>query len=82
MYHFWVFGMTQPGIEPRSRGPLANTLTTIPMSGIEHIYNASENIIISTKKSLLFKIIVNFINIVPLKTLRLQLSDYFYNWRP
>ena len=23
---FWVFGMTQPGIEPRSPGPLANTL--------------------------------------------------------
>ena len=23
---FWVFGMTRPGIEPRSPGPLANTL--------------------------------------------------------
>ena len=23
---FWVFGMTQPGIEPQSPGPLANTL--------------------------------------------------------
>ena len=28
-YHFWVFGMTRPGIEPRSPGPLANTLTAI-----------------------------------------------------
>ena len=28
---FWVFGMTQPGIEPRSPGPLANTLTIMPM---------------------------------------------------
>ena len=28
---FWVFGMTQPGIEPRSLGPLANTLLIIPM---------------------------------------------------
>ncbi len=26
-YHFLVFGMTQPGIEPHSPGPLANTLT-------------------------------------------------------
>ena len=26
-YHFWFFGMTRPGIEPRSPGPLANTLT-------------------------------------------------------
>ena len=32
---FKVFGMTRPGIEPRSPGPLANTLTAGPMS---HIY--------------------------------------------
>ena len=25
-YHFWVLGITRPGIEPRSPGPLANTL--------------------------------------------------------
>ena len=30
---FWVFGMTRPGIEPRSPGLLANTLTIMPMSG-------------------------------------------------
>ena len=29
---FKVFGMTRPGIEPRSPGPLANTLSTKPMS--------------------------------------------------
>ena len=29
---FWVFGMTRRGIEPRSPGPLANTLTIMPMS--------------------------------------------------
>ena len=33
-YHFKVFGMTRPGIERRSPGPLANTLTARPMSGI------------------------------------------------
>ena len=27
-YHFKVIGMTRPGIEPRSPGPLANTLLT------------------------------------------------------
>ena len=27
---FKVFGMTRPGIEPRSPGPLANTLTAGP----------------------------------------------------
>ena len=32
-YHFWVFGMTRPGIEPRSPGPLTNTLTIMPVSG-------------------------------------------------
>ena len=26
-YYFWVFGMTRPGIEPISPGPLMNTLT-------------------------------------------------------
>ena len=31
---FRVFGMTRPGIEPRSPGPLANTLTPRPMSGV------------------------------------------------
>ena len=25
-YYFWVFGMTRPGIEPRSPESLANTL--------------------------------------------------------
>ena len=29
---FWVFGMTQPGIEPWSSGPWVNTLPTRPMS--------------------------------------------------
>ena len=28
---FWVFGMTQPGIEPQSLGPLANTLLILLM---------------------------------------------------
>ena len=27
MYHFLVYGMARPGIEPRSPGLLANTLT-------------------------------------------------------
>ena len=30
---FGIFGMTQPGIEPMSPGPLANTQTIVPMSG-------------------------------------------------
>ena len=34
---FWVFGMTRPGIEPRSTGRLANTLTARPMSGIYYL---------------------------------------------
>ena len=29
---FWIFGMTRPGIEPRSPRSLANTLPTRPMS--------------------------------------------------
>ena len=34
-YRFWVFGMTRPGIEPRSLGPLANTLLIRPMARYE-----------------------------------------------
>ena len=30
-YYFLVFGVTQPGIEPRSPRPLANTLLTSPI---------------------------------------------------
>ena len=37
-YHFfWVFGMTWPGIEPRSPRPLANTLSTRPVVKISNI---------------------------------------------
>ena len=31
-YHFWVFGMTRPGIEPLSPGPLVNALLIRPMA--------------------------------------------------
>ena len=36
---FKVFGMTRPGIEPRSPGALANTLTAGPMSRFNFKYN-------------------------------------------
>ena len=40
-YHLKVFGMTRPGIEPRSPRPLANTLPTRPMSRLHmRVYNA------------------------------------------
>ena len=35
---FLVFGMTRPVIEPRSPGPLANTLTIMPMVGYYYYY--------------------------------------------
>ena len=31
-FFFWVFGMTRPGIEPRSPGPLTKTLLIKPMA--------------------------------------------------
>ena len=36
-YHFWVFGMTRPGIEPRPPEPLVNTLST--RTRIDRPYN-------------------------------------------
>ena len=38
-YHLWVFGMTRPGIEPRSFGQLVSTLLTIPMDQQMYISN-------------------------------------------
>ena len=35
--------MTRPGTEPRSPGPLANTLTARPMSGIRAIMEVTKN---------------------------------------
>ena len=32
-YHFWVFGMIQPGIEPQSPDPLVNTQLIWPKEG-------------------------------------------------
>ena len=49
-YHLKVFGMTRPGIEPRSPGPLTNTIPTRPREnnwmhtfsqGISTIWNTS-----------------------------------------
>ena len=36
-YHFWVFGMTQPGIEPGTPGPLANTLLIRPYNRVQKL---------------------------------------------
>ena len=40
---FKVFGMTRPGIEPRSTGPLANTLPTNPMSRLNNNNKTQQN---------------------------------------
>ena len=37
-YHFWVFGMTRPRIEPWFPRPWTNTLRTIPLSHYIYIY--------------------------------------------
>ena len=34
-YHFWVFGMTRPGIEPQSPRPLANTLLAMELKHLK-----------------------------------------------
>ena len=39
-YHFCVFCMTRPRIEPRSSGPLANALTTMGISGKFLVYKS------------------------------------------
>ena len=34
-HHFRIFGMTRPGYEPRSPGPVVNTLLIRPMSRLD-----------------------------------------------
>ena len=62
---FWVFGMTWPGIEPQSSGPLADTLLIRPMArwfmydtvyliGQYHIYMTNNPTIIFLNKILMF----------------------------
>ena len=60
-YHFWVFGMTRPEIEPKCPGPLANTLTIMPMSELiyrnhhhHHVPPARISQTLSRQFSLLF----------------------------
>ena len=52
---FKVFGMTRPGIEPRSPGPLANTLTAGPNHHHHHIVLAARiSLTLSRHSSLSF----------------------------
>ena len=48
-YHFWVFGMTQHGIEPRSPGPLANTLLIRPMTWFTFYFYLREEYLFDQK---------------------------------
>ena len=38
-YHFWVFGLTWPGIETWSTGPLKNTQLIRPMAQLNNNNN-------------------------------------------
>ena len=51
-----VFGMTRPGIEPRSPGPLANTLPTRTMSRLRTI---KYQLLFSIRFSIIFRIQLN-----------------------
>ena len=42
-YHFKVFGMTRPGTEPQSPGPLANTLLIVLMARLLRIVTWNYN---------------------------------------
>ena len=48
---FWVFGITRPGIEPRSPRPLARKLTILPMSGCVSGSNVNEKFLNSPQIS-------------------------------
>ena len=53
-HHFWVFGMTRPGIKLRFRGPLANTLLNGPFffgGGRYHLTTAIYRFLYSPSKN-------------------------------
>ena len=50
-YHSWVFGMTRPGIEPRSPGSLVNTLPIRPMGQFICTTFIGSNIVIITLRT-------------------------------
>ena len=55
-YHFWVFGMTQPRIEPQSPRPLANTLLVGPTSQSPFIFKPlNSSFVLSLSSSLQHK---------------------------
>ena len=64
-YHFWVFGMTRPGIEPWSSGPLTNTLLCTQLYSIytQNIFQFVAIIkVLSTNMLIQFKIILTIIS--------------------
>ena len=51
---FWVFGMTRPGIERRSPGPLANTLTIeSPSTMVGQLFSLNPSLSFLTRQQVL-----------------------------
>ena len=57
---FKVFGMTRPGIEPRSPGPLVNTLPTRPMSRFSSSSSSNTTTTIIIELKIIIIIITNY----------------------
>ena len=71
---FKVFGLTRPGIEPRSPRPLANTLPTRPMSQYCYMYKLEYSLMMRPKKILLdFEVQID--HSIPLRMLDLVLIN-------
>ena len=56
--------MTRPGIEPRSPGPLVNTLTPRPMSGKKTNIKHNKNDIKNLNHQVVYKIITFKLNMI------------------
>ena len=66
-YHFWVFGMTRPGIKPRPPEPLANTQLIRPMA--RYLYSTS---------SLFFLLLTRHIKVISTVILELNIKVFIF----
>ena len=73
---FWVFGMTRPGIEPRSLGPLANIHLIGRMS---KIWNLITDMLYKEEKGK--KIYINGFFKIPNISFRPRFDEYNENFR-
>ena len=72
---FWVSSMSRPGIEPRSPGPLANTLLISPMARFISIKQPYNFVQIILSHNCLQIIAISYLNLIVYKLWALGINE-------